>query len=47
MSFFVIIVIVPYLVAVVAFVKPDFLERFTQEWPWEGRRRLKPPPEQA
>ncbi len=38
MSFFVIIVVLPYLVALVAFVKPDFLQRFTREWPWEARR---------
>jgi hypothetical protein len=46
-SFFVIIVVIPYLIAVVAFVKPDLLEQFTREWPWESRRRQKPLPEQA
>jgi hypothetical protein len=39
-SFFVIIVVVPYLIAVVAFFKPSWLERFTREWPWEKRRRI-------
>jgi hypothetical protein len=39
-SFFVIIVVVPYLIAVVAFFKPAWLERFVREWPWEKRRRL-------
>jgi hypothetical protein len=38
-SFFVIIVVVPYLIAVVAFVKPDLLQHFKREWPWESRRR--------
>ncbi len=47
MSFFVIIVVIPYLIAVVAFVKPDLLEPFTREWPWESRRRQKALPEQA
>jgi hypothetical protein len=37
-SFFVIIVVVPYLIALVAFLKPKWLERFRQEWPWETRR---------
>ncbi len=40
MSFFVIIVVVPYLIGLVAFFKPAWLQRFTREWPWEGRRRL-------
>ena len=39
MSFFVIIVVVPYLITVVAFLKPFWPERFTREWPWESRRR--------
>ena len=39
-SFFVIIVVVPYLIALVAFFKPAWLERFNREWPWETRRRL-------
>jgi hypothetical protein len=39
-SFFVIIVVVPYLIAIVAFVKPAWLQHFSREWPWEGRRRL-------
>jgi hypothetical protein len=41
-SFFVIIVVVPYLVALAAFLKPYWLGRLTREWPWESRRRLKP-----
>jgi hypothetical protein len=40
MSFFVIIVVVPYLIAVLAFTKPSWLKRFMREWPWETRRRL-------
>jgi hypothetical protein len=40
MSFFVIIVVVPYLIGLVAFFKPAWLRHFTREWPWEGRRRL-------
>jgi hypothetical protein len=40
MSFFVIIVVVPYLIAVLAFFKPYWLQRFLSEWPWETRRRL-------
>jgi hypothetical protein len=47
MSFFVIIVVVPYLIAVAAFLKPYWLERVTREWPWESRRRVKQLPEQA
>jgi hypothetical protein len=41
-SFFVIIVVVPYLIALAAFLKPYWLGRLTREWPWESRRRLKP-----
>jgi hypothetical protein len=46
-SFFVIIVVVPYLIALVAFFKPAWLQRFTREWPWESRRRLDAGPERA
>jgi hypothetical protein len=38
MSFFVVIVVIPYLIAVAAFFKPDWLMRFFREWPWETRR---------
>ena len=38
MSFFVIIVVVPYLIVLVAFFKPYWLEQFVREWPWEERR---------
>jgi hypothetical protein len=38
MSFFVIIVVVPYLIVLVAFLKPYWLEQFIREWPWEERR---------
>ena len=38
MSFFVIIVVVPYLIVLVAFLKPYWLEQLVREWPWEARR---------
>jgi hypothetical protein len=38
MSFFVIIVVVPYLIVLVGFLKPYWLEQFVREWPWEERR---------
>jgi hypothetical protein len=43
-SFFVIIVVIPYLIAVVAFLKPFWPERFTREWHWESRRHLEAAP---
>ena len=47
MSFFVIIVVVPYLLAVVAVWQPSLLKRFNSEWPWETRRRLSAGAERA
>ena len=37
-SFFVIIVVIPYLIALAAFLKPYWAQRFVLEWPWEARR---------
>jgi hypothetical protein len=45
-SFFVIIVIIPYLVALAAFLRPYLPESLVREWPWETRRRLAAGPEQ-
>ena len=38
MSFFVIIVVIPYLIALAALLKPYWAQRFVREWPWEARR---------
>jgi hypothetical protein len=37
-SIFVIIVVIPYLIALVIFFEPKSLYRLFHEWPWESRR---------
>ena len=38
MSFFVIIVVVPYFIVIAALLRSYWLEPLTREWPWESRR---------
>jgi hypothetical protein len=39
-SFFVIIIVLPYLIAVAAFLRPYWPKSLVREWPWESRRRF-------